>query len=278
MMSILPHIPAENFNFRTRTLFLGIMIRRIIDALDVENVADDKDYYGNKRMELTGQFMGLLFEDLFKKLCSDLKKKMDVFFAKNNRQRLPSILPYLNAAWASKFEMAISTGRWDISRFKMSRQGVTQVLSRQSFISALGMMTRVQSQVEKTRKTAGPRSLHLSQYGMIGLCDTSEVESCGLVKNLALMSHITTEAGTEELHKMLFGIIGLGYIEYYDHRQDSTFVFLNGVLIGFVKDVDRFVKRFKDIRRACYIHPFASIFTTLIIRASKKKSRSSMMT
>ncbi len=37
---------------------------------------DDRDYYGNKRLELAGGLLGLLFEDLFKKLLADLKKEV----------------------------------------------------------------------------------------------------------------------------------------------------------------------------------------------------------
>ena len=46
---------------------------------------DDMDYYGNKRLELAGQLLSLLFEDLFKRFNADVKKQADLVLSKPNR-------------------------------------------------------------------------------------------------------------------------------------------------------------------------------------------------
>ena len=65
------------------------------------------------------------------------------------------------------------------------------------------MMTRINSTFEKTRKVSGPRSLQPSQWGMLCPSDTPEGEACGLVKNLALISHITTDSNEEPVRKVI---------------------------------------------------------------------------
>ena len=75
---ILSHIPLNQGSFhmpyKAKTRYLALMIRRIIDAIYDPSKLDDKDYYGNKRLELAGQLMSLLFEDLFKRFQFELKK------------------------------------------------------------------------------------------------------------------------------------------------------------------------------------------------------------
>ncbi|PNX81974.1 DNA-directed RNA polymerase iii subunit rpc2-like protein [Trifolium pratense] len=121
------------------------------------------DYVGNKRLELSGQLISLLFEDLFKSMTTEVKKMADKELkpAKANKFDISRLIEKDHISLG--LERTLSTGNFDIKRFKMHKSGVTQVLQRLSFISVLGQMTRVKPQFEKSRKVSGPRALQPSQ-------------------------------------------------------------------------------------------------------------------
>ena len=41
-----------------------------------------QDYYGNKRLELAGQSLAIMFEDLFLRFTTELKKEIDTVLSK----------------------------------------------------------------------------------------------------------------------------------------------------------------------------------------------------
>lgn len=55
-------------------------------------------------------------------------------------------------------------------------------------------------------QVSGPRSLQPSQWGMLCPADTPEGEACGLVKNLALMTHVTTDEEEAPLRRLGFAL------------------------------------------------------------------------
>jgi len=267
--TVLAHVPVENFNFKMKAIYMALMVRRVIEAQGDEKSIDDRDYYGNKRMELAGSLLSLLFEDLFKRLNWELKAIADKNIPKVRAAQFDIIKHIRTDLISVGLENAISTGNWTIKRFRMERQGVTQVLSRLSYISALGMMTRVNSQFEKTRKVSGPRSLQPSQWGMLCPSDTPEGESCGLVKNLALMTHITTEANEAPIVRLAFNV-GVEEVDLLSGEELSNpaifTVFLNGNILGVVKNYTRLVETFRAARRRGFIDGFVSIYAHMKTR------------
>lgn len=281
---VLAHVPVKQFDFWDKAIYVAQIVRRMLIALHDPNTIDDKDYYGNKRLELAGQLLSLLFEDLFKKFNSDLKRNIDkqISVAYNRAARERSRRRLAEGADIGRFsskanidvvrffrhdtitqglEFAIATGNWHVKRFKMERSGVTEVLSRLSFISALGMMTRISSQFEKTRKVSGPRALQPSQWGMLCPSDTPEGEACGLVKNLALMTHITTDDDTAPLERLLIdlGVQPTGGLSGEEINENTT-VFLNGLILGVHSQPNVLTKQLRMMRRTGIIGEYVSVF------------------
>ncbi|CUS20462.1 LAQU0S01e07118g1_1 [Lachancea quebecensis] len=263
--TVIAHLTVEALDFREKALYIAVMTRRVVMAMHNPKMVDDRDYVGNKRLELAGQLMSLLFEDLFKKFNNDFKANIDKVLKKPNRameyDALLSINVHSNNI-SSGLNRAISTGNWSLKRFKMERAGVTHVLSRLSYISALGMMTRISSQFEKSRKVSGPRALQPSQFGMLCTSDTPEGEACGLVKNLALMTHITTDDEEEPIKRLCF-LLGVECINVVD--SDSLHlnycVYLNGTIVGVIRFPTKFVSHFRNLRRSGKVSEFISIYT-----------------
>lgn len=60
-------LQVVDFNFKMKATYTALMVRKVMKAQSDENLVDDRDYYGNKRLELAGSLLSLMFEDLFKR-------------------------------------------------------------------------------------------------------------------------------------------------------------------------------------------------------------------
>ncbi|ELA40928.1 uncharacterized protein VICG_02017 [Vittaforma corneae ATCC 50505] len=263
---ILPNIEFD-YTLRKKGVYVCLMIRKL--AMNKAGIIgpDDKDYMGNKRFELAGQLLGILFEDSFKKFNYELKKSIDKILSKRTRTSEFDALTFFNlqtSSITSSLTRAISTGNWNLKRFRMERSGVSSIITRYSYVCALGMMTKINSHFEKTRKVSGPRSLHTSSWGMLCPVDTPEGESCGLVKNLALLAEITTDSDPKIIEKVLmeYGVrkIEICYGKEF-YQKNNHLVFINGGIFGIVSQPGILVNLFRKRRRCGKIDKFVSIYT-----------------
>ncbi|KAI4291315.1 DNA-directed RNA polymerase III subunit RPC2 [Pancytospora philotis] len=263
---VFPNI-GVGLSLRNKGVYLCLMIRRLAQAKLGVLAPDDKDFLGNKRFELAGQLLSILFEDTFKKFNFELKKSIDKILSKRTRTSEFDALTFFNlqtSGVTASLNRAISSGVWNLKRFRMERSGVTSIVTRYSYICALGMMTKINSHFEKTRKVSGPRALHTSSWGMFCPADTPEGESCGLVKNLALLTEITTDCDPARIEEVLagYGVRRIDECHGKEFYQGSAhLVYINGAIFGLSTQPATLVRLFRAERRRGGFSCFVSIFT-----------------
>jgi DNA-directed RNA polymerase III subunit RPC2 len=207
--------------------------------------------------------IGLLFEDLLQKFNTSLQIYADKVLAKPNRaEQFDALKSIREDIITNGFVQSINTGNWNLKRFRLHKVGVTQVLTRLSYISALAHVTKIQSQFEKTRKVSGPRALQPSQWGMLCPSDTPEGETCGLAKNLALLAHITTEVEQQPVIDLAYtlGVTDTSILTGEELYSSSAYmVIINGRIIGVHRFPTRFATDMRQLRRCGLLDPFVSV-------------------
>lgn len=90
------------------------------------------------------------------------------------------------------------------------------------------------------------------------------------MKNLALMTHITTEVEEVPIARLALNL-GVEDINLFSGEEMSDpnvyTVFLNGNILGLVRDHQRLLRNFKLIRRHGFINGFVSIYPHYKTRA-----------
>lgn len=136
------------------------------------------------------------------------------------------------------------------------------MLSRLSYVGALGMMTRLESHIEKSRKVSGPRALQPSHWGILCPSDTPDGENCGLVKALALLTHISNESDELPIYNLCINL-GMQEIALFSGIElqdpENYIIFLNGQILGVHSNPKMMVEKFKNFRRRNKIGEFVSI-------------------
>ncbi|OAG32298.1 DNA-directed RNA polymerase III subunit RPC2 [Nematocida displodere] len=253
---ILAHVPGSATDMRAKAEYLAVMARMLLEQSEQrggDSSQNDKDFVGNKRIELAGQMLSLLFEDLLKRFNAEMKKSLDRVLCKRARAQELDALHFLvmnRNIITTGLLRAISTGSWSLKRFRMERAGITQVLSRLSRLSAIGMCSRVSSQFEKTRKVSGPRALHCSQWGIFCPADTPEGEACGLVKSLATLTEISSAEDEGPVLDVLsfLGIEDLSVMGV--DALEMTKCWVNGVIVGVCRHPELTARSLRGMRRS----------------------------
>uniref|UniRef100_A0A4W5NFJ9 DNA-directed RNA polymerase subunit beta n=1 Tax=Hucho hucho TaxID=62062 RepID=A0A4W5NFJ9_9TELE len=246
---VLPHVGVSDFCETKKAYFLGYMVHRLLLAALGRRELDDRDHYGNKRLDLAGPLLAFLFRGMFKNLLKEIRIYAQKFIDRGKDFNLELAIKTRIISDGLKYSLA--TGNWgDVKKAHQARAGVSQVLNRLTFASTLSHLRRVNSPIGRDGKLAKPRQLHNTLWGMVCPAETPEGHAVGLVKNLALMAYISVGSQPSPI---------LEFLEEWSMENleeispaaiaDATKIFVNGCWVGIHKDPEQLMNTLRKLRR-----------------------------
>lgn len=257
-----PHV--ENLDAKLHLLVY--MIEKLIMCGNGDISEDDRDHFKNKRIDLSGQLIANLFRQMFRRMYKDFLSgcakslKSGKIFNVNHLLKTKII--------TNGIKYSLSTGNWGVG-VQNIRTGVSQVLNRMTYASSLSHMRRINSPVGKDGKMTGPRHLHNSHWGKVCPAETPEGQSCGLVKNMSMLSCVSRSTPSIFVKDFLRSRTGGVF-------SCTVKVFVNGDLIGSTDKPMDLVSELRGLKRNGAISFDTSIvndFTKLEIRVHTDAGR-----
>ncbi|KRY73812.1 DNA-directed RNA polymerase II subunit RPB2 [Trichinella pseudospiralis] len=245
----LPHVGISDFCETKKAYFLGYMVHRLLLAAMGRRELDDRDHYGNKRLDLAGPLLAFLFRGLFKNLLKEVKMIAQRYINKTGDFNLE--LCVRTGILTKGLQYSLATGNWgDQRKAHQTRAGVSQVLNRLTYAATLSHLRRLNSPVGREGKLAKPRQLHNTLWGMICPAETPEGQAVGLVKNLALMAYISVGSQQEPILEFLEEWAMETLEEVAPSAISSTTkIFVNGAWVGIHREPQQLMATLRKLRR-----------------------------
>lgn len=217
--------------------FLGHILNKLIMTFLKIRPEDDRDHLNNKRFEAAGHLMAELFRTLFKRFVRAMEPQLV------KRPDIMVVISRMNMI-TQGIKHCFSTGNWGIPKSSYIRTGVSQVLSRLTYNAFLSHMRRIIIPIGKEGKNTKIRQIHPSQIGFICPSETPEGHSAGIVKNMTVMSQITTKSDMTFLRMIIETtpsiLCHFDFSKLQSHNFDFYKIFLNGNWIGISYDENIF--------------------------------------
>ena len=245
---LLPHVGVDEECETRKAYYLGYIVHRLLLCALGRRNEDDRDHFGNKRMDLAGPLIAILFRQLFRKLTKDVRLYCQRCVDSGKEIQLTLAVKAKTITSGLKYSLA--TGNWGAQGAQDIRAGVSQVLNRLSFSSTLSHLRRLNSPIGREGKLAKPRQLHNSHWGMVCPAETPEGQACGLVKNLSLMALVSVGSPSSPVLEFLEEWT-MGNLEEISPSviSHATKIFVNGVWVGVHRDPADLVRTLRELRR-----------------------------
>ena len=242
---LLPHVGLrlDSLCNQRKLHFLGYMVRRLLRVHLNMDAQDDRDDYANKRIDSAGVLMALLMRQLFRAHLKSISVAQHRLVENGKIETQPFAEQFSDKRITSGYKYCFATGNWNATKSGLTSQnGVAQVVGRMTALSAQSNMRRINTPIAREGKCPKPRQLHPTAYGVVCPSESPEGTGCGLVNNLALMTHVRTGSYSTPIAELILRAMSIKVtpllVASKKERESSTICFVNGVSVGFVQNAD----------------------------------------
>jgi DNA-directed RNA polymerase II subunit RPB2 len=262
--------PNMGYTYKKKAIFLGYIVNSLIKVCLGATKESDRDSYVFKRVDISGFLVANLFRDYYNQFKNKVRNKIDNEYLYGPMRGAKNIFGLINPAnLGVVFQHNIIEdgmrkslkGNWGISDMnKEPNQGIVQDLSRFSYLGTMSHLRRVNTPIDATSKIVAPHRLHTSQWGIMCPCESPDGGSIGLLKNLAIMCHITFDTKQQNIIMCLEDndLIKIDNCSIPELNK-YTKVLVNSNWVGIHKDAPNLFKQLKLLKRNSMINIFTSI-------------------
>lgn len=229
---------------RMKRNFLGHMTNEILSTALKRRSENDRDHIGYKRLSTTGRLITDLFKGVWRRILKEVYNNL-------TKKRNDDLQQYFQGKITNYITPPFATGNWTATKTaKATKAGVSQILNRMNMAAFYSSMRRVVTPSDKNSKIVKPRHLHNSQFGFYCPAETPEGHTCGLIRNISLLTSISIGFSDIIVKTWLETFSDcVMMLNTVDERMDATRVFINGVWVAYSSDPDRLVDNLRDLKR-----------------------------
>ena len=270
--------PNVGISYKNKAMFLGHIVRKIVKvSLGILQVTD-RDNYMYKRVDISGFLLANLFRDYYNQFRNFVRSKIDQAYhfgpwresgIENliNRGNLNDIFNYhiiedgLRKSLKGSWGKITSKEQQDYKDLENIKQEVVQDLNRFSYAGFISHLRRCNTPLDPTAvKMVGPHKLHTSQFGIMCPCESPDGASIGLLKNFAILAHVTFDIPVESIKQCLreHGMMDIKDVPVPEVKN-LTKILVNSNWVGVCKDAPKMYKLLKLLKRNALINIYTSV-------------------
>jgi DNA-directed RNA polymerase subunit B" len=186
---LLPHLGQDKSARFIKAKFLAMVAKRLLQLARGEIEQDDIDHYSNKRLQLAGDLLEMIFRSILLGRWGLIARINYNYQKITKRGKMPSISAAVESnLLTNHINSSLATGIW-----VGGRTGVAQRLERTNWVRTIAHLRNVISPLSTTQEHFEARELHPTYWGRLCPAETPEGPTIGLRKYLAILSEITTE-------------------------------------------------------------------------------------